>query len=307
MTKMVTTETYYNLYNAIRERPRFTLKQLAPILGIGGRGQKFSTVTSRISKMYKKRISLKPNLVLKTYDNCFTKAYFLKVKNSEGISKAFHSLRQNLKLSYLLFLSGRYDFFVTSRFDLDFEEDIKIMKKEICYTPIFSVPAAWNQEVKDALMKITEIEFLKGKLERKMEEWLPWEDIHFRIFEIMRNDIQMPFKKVSTKTEFTECTVRDYFWKDIIPYCEVSHYFFPKGYDYYQKAFIIFHSDFEKGIIEAFSRMPCTVYFYPFENELALNIFYENLSDLMICIRKVEEKGYIKKYLLHIPLFYSSI
>ncbi len=295
---------YYNLYNIIREIPRFTIKEISSALNAGGRGRKYSTIYDSVRKLYDGKISFKPNLVLRTFENYLVYAYFLKIKKSINITSAFYSLKQNGNLMYVLFLSGEYDFFVTSRFDLKFE-NLRIVKKSVSYTPCYTIPLGWNRETRESLLRIAQSTLSEGKFEREIEDWLPWEDIHFRIYEIMKNDVQIPFSKVAALTGYAQTTVKRYFYDDILPYCDVSHYFFPKGYDYYQQSFIIVHSDYEKGLYEAFSQMPCTTYFFPLEDEIAIGLFHENTSDLMYTIRKLEEKGYIGKYLLHVPLHWD--
>ena len=302
MSKSIELKTYYNLYCAIQEIPRYTIRQLCPLLSFGGRGQKLSTVTGHILKLYRKKISLRPNLVLRTFENCYTKGYFLKVQNPENISKAFYELMQNPKLSYMLLLSGVYDFFVTSKHDLTFGGDLRILKKSTSYTPIYTIPSGWNSNVIDGLRKITELSLNEGRIERIMEEWLPWEDIDFRIYDIMKNNIQMQFSDVARKIEFSSNTVKKHFYETVMPYCNISHYFFPKGYDYYQKAMLSVETSYETGLVEALSRLPCTTYVFPFENEIILILFHEGIQDVMSVFRKLEEKGYIKKHLLLVPL-----
>ena len=295
---------YYRLYAKIREIPRFTIKQVAPALNIGGRGQRYNTVRSYVRKLYDQKISLRPNLVLRTFENCIVNGYFLKKRKSESLSSAYYSLEQNENLSYMLFLSGEYDFFVTSKFDLKFE-NFKIMKKSISYTPYYTIPQGWNCEVKDCLCKMAESTLPKGKIERKIEDWLPWEDIHFQIYEIMKNNVQIPFSTVGRLTGYAQNTIKRYFYRDVLPYCNISHYFFPKGYDHYEQSFIFVKSKYEKGLQKAFSKLPCTSYFFPLEKEIAIILFHENTSDLMFAIRKLEEKGYIEKYLLLVPLHWE--
>ena len=292
---------YYDLYLKIREIPRFKIRELSPALNMSGRGHRYYTVSEYVRKLYGYQISLRPNLVLRTFENFLVYAYFLKKRESETITSAFYSLRENDKLLYTLLLSGEYDFFVTSTYDLKFN-NLKIVAKSISYTPFYTVPLGWNKEMKDTLSNIAESTLSEGKLERKIEDWLPWEGIHFKIYEIMKNNVQLPFAKVARETRLGQGTVKRYFYRNILPYCDISHYFFPKGYDHYEQAFIIVNSDYEKGLFDAFSKLPCTTYFFPFEEDLAIGVYYESMSDLMFAMRKLEEKGYIEKYLLHVPL-----
>jgi hypothetical protein len=138
-----------------------------------------------------------------------------------------------------------------------------------------------------------------------MEDWLPWDEIDFKIYEIMKNNVQMPFSHVAEHTDFSSVSIKRYFYKKVLPYCNISHYFFPKGYPHYQQALIMVHSNYEKGLLDAFSRMPCTSYLFPLEKEIILILFHENVNDLMSAIRKLEEKGYFEKYLLQVPLHWE--
>ena len=112
----------------------------------------------------------------------------------------------------------------------------------------------------------------------------------------------MQFSDVARKIEFSAVAVKRHFYEIVMPYCNISHYFFPKGYDNYHQAIISVETQHEVGLVEALSRLPCTTYVFPFENELLLGIFHEGIEDVMFAIRKLEEKGYIKKHLLLIPL-----
>jgi len=305
MSKSVDLKTYYSLYSAIQDLPRFTAKQISSALNIGGRGQKYSTVTDHIRKLYEREISLRPNLVLRTFENYYTKGYFLTVKNPENITSAFYSLTQNPHLTYMLLLSGRYDFFVTSKYDLTFGSNLKIAKKSISYTPIYTNPLGWNHEVKDMLWKIASSTLTEGKIEREMEDWLPWEDIHFRIYDIMKNNVQIPFSTVAEETGFSSITVKKYFYETVLPYCNIAHYFFPKGYNHYSQAVVTIETDFEEGLVGAFSKLPCTTYVFPLEEELLVGIFHEGIQDVMFTMKKLEEKGFIKKHLLLVPLYWE--
>lgn len=305
MTAPLDIKSYYSLYCAIRGIPRFTIKQISSAINHDARGQKRSTVAGHVNNLYKRKISLRPNLVLRTFENCLIKGYFLKIRQSETITSAFHSLAQNEHLLYMLLLSGEYDFFVTSKSDLKFGKGLRIMKKSISFTPYYTFPQGWDSEVKDSLFKIAGSSLSKGKMEREIEDWLPWEPIHFKIYDIMKNNVQIPFARVGKETGYAQNTIKTYFYRDVLPYCDISHYFFPKGYDHYDQAFILAHSEYETGLQNAFSRLPCTTYFFPLEEEVAIILFHENISDLMFTIRKFEEKGYIKKYLLLIPLHWE--
>jgi len=91
----------------------------------------------------------------------------------------------------------------------------------------------------------------------------------------------------------------------MLPCCTVGHCFFPFGYDYYDKAFLRIYSRYEKDIVRALERLPCTTHVFPLEKELILILYHESISKLMDTIQKMEEVGIIDDYLLYIPLTYG--
>lgn len=306
MKKLTDTETYHELFDEICKTPRYSAKQLSIHLNGEGRGKKYSTTNSQIRKMYERGVSLYPNLVLRTFENCPFKAYLLKVRDPANFTKTFYTLKQNERLSYVLLLSGPFDFFVTSMYDLNFGKDLRIMKKSISYTPIYTIPRGWRYSTDEILAKMADSTLEEGKIERKIEDWLPWTDTHFRIYEIFKNNIQLEFAVAARKLGLSQDIVRKGFYKSILPFCNVAHYFFPKGYNHYHKSFIVADSNHEMGLVRAFSELPCTTYVFPLEEELLFLIFHENINDLMLFFKKIEEKRYIEKYFLCIPLYFTN-
>ena len=57
----------------------------------------------------------------------------------------------------MLLLSGKYDFFVTSKCDLTFGDKLKVAKKSILYDPVYTHPVQWNRDVKESLKKVADL------------------------------------------------------------------------------------------------------------------------------------------------------
>ena len=277
------------------------MKYIAKVLRISGRGETYSTASNYVSKLYEKQISLRPNLILRTFENCFTKAYFFNVEDSQNLTSMYLKLSNNPQLSYMLLLSGKYDFFVTSKYDLAFK-GLTIKKKTTLFTPIYTIPLGWGKETKDAFKTFADSSPEKGKIERKMEDWLPWDKIHFEIFENLKNNVQLPFSRVAKAVNLSQTTVKKYFDRYILPYCDIAHYFFPKGYQNYRQSLIVLKSKYERGLIDSLSRLPCTTYVFPLEKEIILGVFHEGVNDLMFTFKKLEEKGVVDRHLLLVPL-----
>ena len=302
MAKYNTLQTYFAIFNEIREMPRYKLKPIAQAMGLSGRGHAYAVASHYIKKLYEEEYSFRPNLILRNFENCFTTAYFLKVLNPKHQTSLYLDLVANSDISYMLFLGGRYDFFVTSKKELEFDDKLSIEKESILYDPIYTIPNGWEKDVNDQLRKIACLDLEKGLIKRDMGDFLYWDKIQWDIFEIMRNNLQITFLDVGKCLNVAPNTVRKYFNADILPNCDIAHYFFPKGYNYYLQSLVILKTDFETGFVKSLKKLPCTSYIFPLEDELAIILFHEGVNDLMFMLKKFEEKGFIDYHFLLVPI-----
>lgn len=297
-------ETYHLIYQSVREKRRIRIKELATILGYSGRGSTFETASKYLHKMYEYKISLPPSLILRTYENSYSTAYFLKSTSKYPPSQTFRNLAEDPGISKVAFLSGVYDFLVTARHkNLDFKNHgVSIAKESIMYTPLFTVPKGWKEDMRDALKSFAHANLERGTLERAVEDFLPWDNLHRGIFHSMKNDVRTPFAHAANDIGVAADTVKKHFYKSVLPYCDVAHYFFPKGYDWYLQSLVIVESDHEKGLINALNLLPCTSYVYILEKGVVMTVFHEGVNDVMTALQKMEEAGYIDHHLLLVPL-----
>lgn len=299
------TETYYNIFISISNGVRKSISQIAKDVRHTGRGRRRATIFKYLQDMYERQITFYPNLLLKTFENPKWKAFFLKKSDEEEIFGSFKKLSG--KVSYALFLSGRYDYFVTCRENtVDFDRfEVEIARESTLYTPVFTKPSGWNRTFEDVAEKICNLTFEKGYLDRPKYSVLRWDDLDFGIFELMKDNAREEYTKVAEKLKVTSATVKRRFVNNVVPHCEFAHYFFPKGYKYYSKTFFLIRSRYEKSLVEAFHLLPCTTYVYPLEEEIGCIIFHRNINDLMTMMEKLKLEKVIDSFSMFTPLRYD--
>jgi hypothetical protein len=300
---------YFDIFMNIVRKPRCSITFIAKNMGHIGRGHRRATISKYVDDMYRKKISLKPNLILKTYEYPERRVYLCRKKQRRKIGHTFEMLRRDKKINYVVLISGNCDFFLTSRDpDLDLVRyDLEIIESSIFCSPIFTIPKGWNLPFADAAKNVMNCQFKKGMLERKSNGKLEWADLDMKIFELMRENVRRPFTEIAGKTDVYSSTVKDHFFKHVLPSCNVAHYFFPKGYDFYMKNQLRIYTDYEKSVVDSFRQLPCTTYAYPLEEGLIVTLFHENINIVMTFIEKMEERGIIEKYDLYTPLWHEHI
>jgi len=296
--------TYHEIFMSIVSKTRIPISTIAKQMGRTGRGQRRATVSKYLSQMYEQKISLQPNLILKTFEYPKRIAYFCKKKSKSKIASTFMELRHDKRINYVLFISGLSDFFLTSRDEnLDLKRyDLEIAEKSVLYTPIFTIPQGWRLSFEDAVKTLLNLDFKKGMLPRETEGALDWSDLDTRIFELMRENARRPFTEVAGETDKYSSTIKDHFYQFVLPQCEIAHYFFPKGYDCYMQNLFRIYTHYEKSLVKALEKLPCTTYVYPLEKGLVFIIFHENINIVMTFVEKMEENGILDKHLLFTPL-----
>lgn len=300
-------KTFYLLYKLIVDDSRVRGKEMALALGRSGRGQTISSATRQLDDMYRLKVSFKPRLVLNNYKDYETKAFFCRKSGRHGGSSIYWKLyNKKLKseISSAFYLAGNYDYFVTTRKEPINLESIGL---EICettnfYDPIFTIPNGWKHSMKDCTKKFLEYDFIKGKLPRKCHGTLNWEDLHWKIYLSIRTDLRKPFKHVERDSGVSSYAIKKNLFDVVVPCCTIANYFFPYGYDSYDKIFIKIQSEYEKSIVSALKYLPCTTYVYPLENDTILIIFHEGIKDILMLTKKMEEMDLFEDLLLSVPL-----
>ncbi len=300
---------YYSLFSTIVESPRIMPKGIAKKFNYSGRGRASSTFLRHIDNMYRAGISFEPKLALKPYENVRTFVYFCRKKESKGINATFNQLKEDKRITYTIVLSGS-DFFITSRdspLDLG-TYGLEIWEKSALYTPLYTIPKGWDKPMSVTLENFTNFPFendgQKNLLDRKTYGVLSWDDLDWKIFHMMKSNVR---RKLSTLTQIgtNYNTIKNHFLKKVLPSCTIAHYFFPKGYDYYQKLILSLKTQYETGFVNAFERLPCTTVVFPLERNLFVVLFHERMVEMLNAIEKLEEEAIIDDYFLFNPLMHD--
>jgi hypothetical protein len=290
------------------EDPRVKVKTIAKRMGYVGRGRSHSTITRHIQNMYRKKISRPPRLTLRPFKKWQNTAYFCKKKDKKGLYSTFLRLYEDEKIGYVILLSGCEYFIISREKDLDLKKyGLEVEEESLMYTPVYVMPEKWNNSMNEGLEAMARCEFERGLIKRDVGENLRWDDTDWEIYDRFGGNVRTEYTAVAREIGVYPNTVKSRFLKKVIPSCVMAHYFFPKGYDYYEQAFLRIHSKYEKDFVKILERFPCTSYVFPLEKGLIINLFHERAGVLLPVIEKVEEKAFIDDYLLHIPIASASL
>jgi hypothetical protein len=304
MDSLALLRVYHEIYMNIVSKTRIAISHIAKSMGRTGRGHASSTISRHLSHMYEKGISFSPTLLVDSFQNSHNMVYFCRKTERRNMSSTFEKLLKDEKMSYALFVSGRCDYFVTSRDGaLDFEEyNMEIVEKSELYSLIVTVPRGWNLSMEDALKSFVGHDYAKGMVPRELKGNLLWSDLDWRIYEVTRKNARFPLVKIAREVKSSPLTVKDHLHNVVLPACIPVNYFFPRGYDSYLKLLLQVQTQYEKSLVNALEMFPCTSFVVPLEKGLAVGVFHENINDMMAAIERLEEIGIIDGYCIYTPL-----
>jgi DNA-binding Lrp family transcriptional regulator len=300
-------EVYYSLFKLVKENPRAKGKEIALTLGRSGRGSTISSATKQLKNMYDAAVSFKPHLILKTFTDYERKAFFCKKSGKYGIANIFYKLYRkyiSLEISSAMLLAGNRDFFVITRNeDMNMNSlGLNVCESSTFYDPIYTIPHGWKNPMKKCIRDFLKGDFTKDRLNRKTYGELHWNEIDWKIYRAIRKDLRKPFKQIGKKIGIFSNKVKELLYDEIIPCCTIANYFFPRGYQHYDTAFMKLETEFEKSIIKKLKKLPCTTYVFPLEDSIVLIIFHEGIKDMLFLTKKIEEIGLSDDLLLSVPL-----
>ncbi len=287
---------YYEIFVLLTENARISAPNIAHYFNHSGRGRSPSTFLRHILNMYKRKISKPPQIALKTFEECHVTAYFCTNESEEPLYDLLSKLDQDQNVTYAISLSSK-DFFIVSWDDnLNLMEySLTIIEKSTLYAPIYPIPKGWNLPMDQAFNNFRNTDFKKGLIPRTLYKGFGWDSLDWDIFQKVKKNIRsFSYTEVARKVDSTPTTVRTRFLEEIIPKCVQINYFFPKGYDAYWQVFLKIETDYESSIVKALEKLPCTSYIFPLEKDLVICLFYEDVNDVLLSLKKVKKEGIVE-------------
>ena len=284
--------------------------KMAKKLKYTGRGKARSTLYYHLVNMYAKGISREPQVCCKSFESIQKTTYLCKRETPRGLYSLCKDIENDPKITYSLCFSSK-DFFLVSRDDnLQVQKyGLSIIEKSKFYTPLYTIPSSWNLSFVESLERFMNHPFQKGNIERINYRAPSWDELDWKIFHCVKTNIREKFTIVAERVGTSSVTVKKRFYGSIMPHCIQINYFFPQGFQSYIPIFLEIHSDYEKSIVTALRKFPCTSYVFPLSDALVVILHYDPLDsvvDIVKSFEKLEEKAIIDNFLLYYPIIYTK-
>ncbi|MGC1121127.1 MAG: hypothetical protein WBA22_08530, partial [Candidatus Methanofastidiosia archaeon] len=199
----------------------------------------------------------------------------------DGFSNLWVISKKEIEMDGLLYGGRRSDYYLSFPPDCSWDDSIKNM---------------WNM-----LQQFDPEEYMPQNLiQTHWDQYVAWNDIDETLFREFKYDLRKPLTPLMKKYYIFSDEINE--WLERLPqYCTIATYYFPESMAAYDPYLFMFETDFEDFIIDLFSQLPTTSYFFRVSNRLFAYLFVnrEFLRNLDAGINDVSQ--------LHIPLLIREL
>jgi hypothetical protein len=287
---------YRIIYELLDRTPRVQVKEITRAAGINR-----NTAGARLRDALEKGYIVGPQIRKKSFSNFAEYIYFVHSDDPIGLFRectqdpdiVYHTLMDgfsNLRIISLreLDLDGiivggrRSDYYISHAPDHSWEQSIKIMQNMLdtfdpgTYVPRGFINTHWSEAI----------------------EWNARDEILFRE---LKYDLRKPLEPI-VKEKYNIWSGSAYQWLERLPQCcTIFTCYFPETVPAYDPYVFMVETDYEDFVIELFSQLPTTTWFYKVQDNLFMDVWLDRGS--------MKSDDYLMQDInrLHIPLLFREL
>jgi DNA-binding Lrp family transcriptional regulator len=285
---------YRFIYESLSESPRIPVVDISQLLKVYR-----NTARKRMREAFEQGYVSKPQIRKRSYTNFKEYIYFL---NASNPFRFFSDCIENEDIIYHAVLSGFANFWIISRNPLDIEDSILNGVRSdyhISYAPDHS----WDTSIKIVQKKIRtfdqETYAPQNIIQSHWNESCDWDSEFEILYREFKYDLREKLTPIRKKHLISTGKIYQ-FLENLSAYCTVFTNYFPESISSYDPYLYMFETDYEDFIIELFSQLPTSSWFF-------------NVSGNVFLLAHVK-KGYLRAIdfrndigELHIPFLVSNL
>ena len=283
---------YRTIYELVFDNPRIPASDIEKAIGRTG--------SKRFKKALELQIIVGPHLRKRSYKNLREYMYFLNCKNP--VDK-FLNFCEDMNVTYHAKATGFCNLWVISRKKIDFDE--QIIAEGFCsdYHVSFAPDRTWSTAIQIMQEKVENFDYEdyipQGIIKTRWGKTIEWDEkdeMLYRYFKYnMRKSLGPAMKEYGiSKEEFYD------FFNKLPEACTIATGYFPDTLSGYDPFLYMFETDYEDFLINLFSELPTTSFFFKVSDKLFV---YVHVPKQLV--RSPDLKASIKR--LYIPLLINDL
>lgn len=259
---------HYIIYKSLFEIPRIQVKDIASLLHIDR-----NTASRRMNEAFVKGYIAGPQIRKRSFANLMEYVYFVKCDDP---IESYMQYREDKNVVFHAIMDGFADLWITANKELKIEGEIIAGGPRSDYYGALTPNHSWDTTKKVMKRRVENFSPKdyehKGFITTHWNETAEW-DAEFKLlyqeFKFNLRKKQTPIRK---KYPISGSKMQKWFNK-LPEYCTIATSYFPETFSAYNPYFIMMETDYEDFIIELFSELPTSSYFFRVSNKLFLYTF----------------------------------
>jgi hypothetical protein len=292
---------YRSIYELFSTTPRITLKNMAVMMDLDWR-----TIANRVKEALEFEYIIGPQARKRSYQNLKEYMYLVKCKKPELL---YMKYREDQNIIYHAKTAGFCNLWITAKEKIDIDGDILVEGYRSDYYVSHPPDHSWETAI-EIMRKETEIfepqyvtsrNYIQTHFDKTIK-WAPEDELLYRYF---KYDLRKPPTPILKEPGIWEHRIYN-FLERLPETCTIELGYYPDSLSVYQSYLFMFETDYEDFIIELFSKLPTTSFFFKVSNKLFAYVhipkeftridesYLSNKLHIPLLIIDLEEKGIVK-------------
>lgn len=281
---------YRTIYELLHEMPRIRAKPLSRIMKT-----RPSTASSRMKEAFEQGYIVGPQIRKRSFSNLKEYMYFINCEDPLGL---FEEYIPDENVIYHSIMDGFANFRIVSKEKFKVKGDVVLEGYRSDYHISFAPDHSWGtaiQTMREMVQNFNPEDYEpQGIIKTHWNEIIEWDQKDEILFREFKYDSRKPLNPLMRKHHISKSKI-DQWLKRLPECCTVFTCYFPEKISAYDPYVFMFETDFEDFIVDLFSELPTTSWFFKVSDRLLLYLWVDRGSMRSVDFRKPD----ISK--LHIP------
>jgi hypothetical protein len=263
-------EQYWAVYNLLNETPRIDCKAIGKALGLDRK-----TATRILTEALEQGYIVGPHLRKKSYRNFPEYVYFLKAPERIDLYERF---KKNDRVTYHAKVIGFSDVWAVAKTSLDLYPECEVVAqgRRSDYLLSHALNCSWDDSFSTMKNMIRDFDpstySMKNYLQTHWNETTEWSDTDEILFQEMKYDLRKALEPLLKEKYHIGCGSAYEWLRKLCNYCTIATSYFPEGISAYDPYLFMFETEYEDFIVDLFSQLPVSTFFFRVDNKLILYI-----------------------------------
>jgi hypothetical protein len=259
---------YYTIYKSIFQDSRIYIKDITAELNVNPR-----TTTKRMQEASKYGIVVGPHIRKQSYKNMKEFMYFV---DNQNPFETYLQYSKDNNVVYHARMLGFVSTWIVSNVEIDVEGDVLFKGLRSDFYAPFTILRSWQNAFEIMKKKIEKFNPKNyeptGIIKTHWNESIEWDTEDEKLFREFKYNLRKSITPVMKRNLISSQKIYE-FLERLPECCNTSLFYYPGGVSAYDPYLFMFETDYEDFIIELFSELPTTPFFFKVSDKLFMYAF----------------------------------